>query len=57
MANEMKPCFGRELGARFSPGTAPIGIDANASRKECYTCPDFDRCAKVIAIVQQHRAK
>lgn len=54
---EMKPCFGKELAARFSPGTSPIGIDANASRRECYSCPDFDRCSRVVEIVQQHRNK
>jgi len=54
---EMKPCFGKELAARFSPGTAPIGIDANASRRECYECPDFERCVKVVTVVQQHRMK
>ncbi len=54
---EMKPCFGKELAARFSPGTMPIGVDANACRLECYSCPDFDRCAMVVQLVQQHRIK
>jgi len=54
---EMKPCFGKELAMRFGPGTMPIGTDPNASRAECYACPDFDKCAKIINIVMQMRQR
>ncbi len=54
---EMKPCFGKELGMRFGPGTMPIGTDANASRLECYSCPDLERCAIVLGVVFQMRQR
>ena len=49
----LKSCFGRELAARFGPGTVPIGTDANAARLECYNCHDMERCAIICDLVLQ----
>ena len=54
---EMKACFGREVAARFGPGTMPIGTDVNSGREECYSCPDFDRCAVIVGLVMQLRQR
>jgi len=53
----MKSCFGRELAARFGPGTMPIGTDVNAARLECYGCPDLEHCAIIIDLVMQLRQR
>jgi len=52
---EMKPCFGKELAARFAPGSTPIGEDPEQARKECYNCPDLERCATVVGLMLQMR--
>jgi hypothetical protein len=54
---DMKSCFGRELAARFSPGTAPIGTDPAQTRAECYACPDFERCATVLSVILQSKKR
>ena len=51
----MKPCFGKELAARFGAGTTPIGTDVNTARRECYSCRDLEHCAIVIDIVIKNR--
>ena len=52
---DMKPCFGKELAVRFGPGTAPIGVDPDSARKECYACEDLEHCALIVGLALQLR--
>jgi len=53
----MKSCFGRELAARFGPGTVPIGTDVNVARLECYGCKDLEHCAVIVGLALQLRQR